>query len=193
MDLERIQSMVPVATVYTDGSCNEYRAGGWAAIILVDKRQRRRKRESTDEIVLTGNELNTTNNRMELTAVINAIEKLPTTHKVIINTDSEYVILGASKADYWASKGWKTAQGEPVKNQDLWERFIKAANKHFIKTNWVKGHAGNELNERCDELAKNARDELKDQYTQTKPDYRSYFDFYHNKKSKYRAPKHVVF
>lgn len=191
MDFERIQSMVPVATVYTDGSCNEYRMGGWAAIILIDKRQRRRKRSTTDEIVLTGNEADTTNNRMELTAVISALENLKTTHRVIINTDSEYVILGASKVDYWSSCRWKTNQGEPVKNQDLWERFIVASSKHFVRTNWVKGHAGCALNERCDALAKKARDELEPKYEYAIPKYKKYFNY--SKKSKYKAPTHVVF
>ncbi len=102
----------------------------------------------------------TTNNRMELMAVIVALEALNRPCEVEVHSDSQYVVNAFNKhwIDGWKKRGWKTANKQPVKNRDLWERLLAAKSKHKVEFIWVKGHAGHELNERCDELATTAAD-----------------------------------
>jgi ribonuclease HI len=145
-------------TIYTDGSCRPHNPGpgGWAFIIL-------------DEQNITteryGGELDTTNNRMELYAVIAALESVIQTATIFdtftVITDSQYVQQGISKwIKQWKHNGWKTGTKEPVKNQDLWQRLDKAAGQLNMAWQWVKGHAGNTYNERCDLLARTAINSL---------------------------------
>lgn len=103
---------------------------------------------------LSGGEAQTTNNRMELMAAIQALESLRQPCEVNVFTDSTYVMQGISQwIDGWKRKGWKTAAGKPVKNQDLWQRLDQARKRHSVRWHWVKGHAGHEGNERADQLA----------------------------------------
>jgi homoserine kinase type II len=133
-------------TVYTDGACaGNPGPGGWGVILISG-------RERTE---LSGGERATTNNRMELTAAISALEVLEQPSRVEIHTDSEYVQKGISSWIHgWKRKGWKTAAGLPVKNADLWKRLDAAQQRHQVKWLWVRGHAGHEENERADELAR---------------------------------------
>ena len=129
-------------TIYTDGSClgNPGR-GGWAAV-FADKE-------------ISGGEKNTTNNRMELTAVIQALKATEPKSKIELFTDSNYVKDGiTSWIKNWKKNGWKTSNKKPVLNKDLWQQLDKLVEKRKVKFNWIKGHSGNELNERCDILAK---------------------------------------
>ena len=132
----------------TDGSCiGNPGKGGWACIL----RYGEHKRE------LFGSEPHTTNNRMELTAAIEGLSRLRETCAVEIVTDSEYVKNGMTKwIESWKRKGWKTAEKKPVVNQDLWVRLDQLVNSHTIRWTWTKGHASNEDNNRCDELANRA-------------------------------------
>ncbi len=133
--------------IWTDGACSGNPGpGGWGAIL----------RSGTHEKELSGGEQHTTNNRMELMAAISALEALkkPGT-AVALHTDSEYMRNGVMKwMAGWRRNGWRTADKKPVKNQDLWERLDAALKQHQVEWHWVKGHAGNELNERADELAR---------------------------------------
>ncbi|MEN3365497.1 MAG: ribonuclease [Burkholderiales bacterium] len=131
--------------IFTDGACkgNPGR-GGWGALLVAG--------ESTKE--LFGGELNTTNNRMELRAVIEALGVLKRPCEVVVHTDSQYVQKGISEWIHgWKARGWKTAAKEPVKNVDLWQALDEAQARHTIQWRWVKGHAGHEGNERADALA----------------------------------------
>jgi ribonuclease HI len=104
---------------------------------------------------LSGGELQTTNNRMELMGAIAALEALKKPCQVELHTDSTYVMKGISEWIHnWKRRGWKTADGKPVKNDDLWRRLDEARARHDVKWRWVKGHAGHEFNERADELAR---------------------------------------
>jgi ribonuclease HI len=140
--------------VYTDGGCTGNPGpGGWAAIILDNP---------ADPLELSGGGDHTTNNRMELEAVINALEavrkKHGTSRKLEIHTDSQYVQKGISEwMPRWIVKGWKTADGKPVKNKDLWIRLGVLAAGLEITWTWVKGHAGDRWNERCDQLVASQR------------------------------------
>ena len=133
-------------TIYTDGAClDNPGAGGWAAIMIWGEVEK----------ILSGSEANSTNNRMELMAVIMTLESLKRPINVEINTDSKYVKNGITEwIKKWKQNDWKTANKKPVKNQDLWQRLDTATSKHKITWQWVKGHAGDPLNERCDEIAK---------------------------------------
>ena len=138
-------------TIYTDGACSGNPGpGGWGAILCYGPHQKE----------ISGGEKNTTNNRMELMAVIVALEALNRPCEVEVHSDSQYVVNAFNKhwIDGWKKRGWKTANKQPVKNRDLWERLLTAKSKHKIEFIWVKGHAGHELNERCDELATTAAD-----------------------------------
>ena len=139
-------------TVFTDGACQGNPGpGGWAAI--VDENGERRE--------LHGAEAKTTNNRMELMAVIRALESLLQPSQVRVVTDSQYVVLGMTRWIHsWRRKGWKTASGSPVKNQDLWQMLWDRAEKHRLTWEWVRGHDGHPENERVDALAKEAINEL---------------------------------
>ncbi|MFC7514366.1 ribonuclease HI [Herbaspirillum sp. GCM10030257] len=131
--------------IYTDGACKgNPGAGGWGALMVAG--------EHTKEMF--GGEKNTTNNRMELKAVIEALSALKRPCTVIVHTDSQYVQKGISEWIHgWKARGWKTAAKEPVKNVDLWQALDAARATHTIEWRWVKGHAGHEGNERADALA----------------------------------------
>lgn len=132
-------------TIHTDGACkgNPGR-GGWGAVL----------QSGAHEKELWGGELATTNNRMELTAAIMALEALKRSSEVDLYTDSKYVMQGITEwIGGWKARGWKTADKKPVKNEDLWRRLDQARQRHQVKWHWVKGHAGHELNERADALA----------------------------------------
>jgi len=131
--------------IYTDGACSGNPGpGGWGALLLY----------GIEEKEITGGEFETTNNRMELTAAIEALNLLNRRCNVNLHTDSTYVRDGITKwIENWKAKGWRTAAKKPVKNEDLWRLLDVAAAKHDIHWKWVKGHAGDPGNERADELA----------------------------------------
>ena len=141
-----------VVEIYTDGACRGNPGpGGWAALLSFGDREKE----------LAGAEVHTTNNRMELTAVIRALEALKRPVEARVFTDSEYVRRGISEwVIGWKARGWKTADRKPVKNQDLWEALDKLAANHKIEWRWVKGHSGVPGNERVDRLANEAIDAL---------------------------------
>ena len=132
--------------VHTDGACSGNPGpGGWAAIL----------RSGAEELELAGGEPLTTNNRMELMAAIAALEALKRPTRVRVYTDSQYLRLGITEwLRSWKARGWRTADKKPVKNQDLWERLDRARGPHQVEWSWLKGHAGDPLNERADELAR---------------------------------------
>ncbi|NEX61719.1 ribonuclease HI [Noviherbaspirillum galbum] len=131
--------------IYTDGACKGNPGlGGWGALLVAGQHRKE----------LFGGEANTTNNRMELRAVIEALGVLKRPCEVIIHTDSQYVQKGISEWIHgWKARGWKTASKEPVKNVDLWQALDAAQAKHQVEWRWVKGHAGHAGNERADALA----------------------------------------
>ena len=131
--------------IYTDGACKGNPGpGGWGALLLHADREKE----------LFGGENPTTNNRMELMAVIEALGSLKRRCHVIVHTDSQYVRLGITEwLPVWMQRGWKTAAKKAVKNADLWQRLFDVAAKHDIEWRWVRGHSGNVGNERADELA----------------------------------------
>ena len=131
--------------IYTDGACKGNPGpGGWGAML----------RTGEHEKELCGGEANTTNNRMELKAVIKALTSLTRPCIVVVHTDSQYVQKGISEWIHgWKARGWKTAARAPVKNVDLWQALDAAQARHTIEWRWVKGHAGHEGNERADVLA----------------------------------------
>ena len=143
----------PQVTIYTDGGAkpNPGGPGGWAALLIHRDRQRE----------LSGAEPATTNNRMELTAAIMALEALSQPCDVTLYTDSQYLKNGITEwLPRWISRGWKTAARRPVKNQDLWRRLHEACQRHEIRWRWVRGHAGDAANRRVDRLATAARKSL---------------------------------
>jgi ribonuclease HI len=131
--------------IYTDGACKGNPGpGGWGAILEVDGKERE----------MFGGEAATTNNRMELTAVIEALAALKRPCRVRLHTDSQYVQKGITEWIHgWKARGWRTAAKEPVKNVDLWKKLDEVVRAHHIHWVWVKGHAGHEGNERADALA----------------------------------------
>ena len=134
--------------IFTDGACKGNPGkGGWGVLL----------RAGTAEKELSGSEAQTTNNRMEMTAVLRALQALREPCRVRLHTDSRYVIDGMTKWMFgWIKKGWKTADNKPVKNEDLWRALVDAARPHQIEWIWVKGHAGHPENERVDHLASQA-------------------------------------
>lgn len=138
--------------IFTDGAClGNPGPGGWAALL----------RRGETERELSGGELETTNNRMELTAAIMALEALKKPCAVSLYSDSRYVIDGATGwLRSWKARGWKTADRKPVKNVDLWQRFEEAVAPHKVSWHWVRGHDGHIENERVDVLARNAAVEI---------------------------------
>ena len=134
--------------IATDGACKGNPGpGGWGALI----------RSGTHEKELSGGEPLTTNNRMELTAAIEALKALSRPCAVTLSTDSRYVMDGLTKWVHgWQRNGWRTADKKPVKNAELWQALLAAAKPHAIDWKWVKGHAGHPDNERCDRLASDA-------------------------------------
>jgi len=139
--------------VFTDGACSGNPGpGGWGVVL----------RWGGQEKELFGGEHDTTNNRMELTAVISALRALKRSVRVVVHTDSTYVQQGISKWIHgWKKNGWKTKDKQPVKNEDLWRALEEAASQHDVEWRWVKGHAGHAENERADALARKGIDELK--------------------------------
>ena len=138
--------------IYADGACRGNPGpGGWGVIL----RSRGTERE------LFGGESATTNNRMELTAVIRALEALKRRCRVAVYTDSQYVQKGISEWIHsWKRRGWRTADKKPVKNEDLWRRLDELAREHSIEWHWVRGHSGHAENERADALANRGIDEM---------------------------------
>ena len=134
-------------TIYTDGACSGNPGiGGWGVIIL---------EENKNEICLNGGNNNTTNNRMELTAAIEALKNFQNRENITLITDSKYVKDGIqSWIQNWKKNGWKTASKKPVKNKELWKELDELITKHNIIWKWVKGHAGNKHNEKADFLAR---------------------------------------
>ena len=144
--------MKDIVEIYTDGACRGNPGpGGWAALLLFGEHERE----------LSGAEVQTTNNRMELTAVIRALEALKRPVQGRIYTDSQYVRKGILEwVANWKKRGWKTADKKPVKNQDLWQALDALASTHELEWHWVKGHSGNVGNERVDALANRAIDAM---------------------------------
>ncbi|MDB5650379.1 MAG: Ribonuclease [Hyphomicrobiales bacterium] len=132
--------------IWTDGACSGNPGpGGWGAILTFDGKERD----------LFGGEALTTNNRMELMAAISALEALTRPCDIDVHTDSQYVRGGVTGwMANWKKRGWKTADNKPVKNIELWQRLDEAESRHNVEWHWVKGHAGDEMNERADELAR---------------------------------------
>ena len=132
--------------IFTDGACSgNPGAGGFATIL----------RYNGVEKVISGGEAQTTNNKMELMAVISALEALKTRCDVTIYTDSKYVVDGITLgwAESWRAKGWKKKDGKPAKNPDLWDKLLNLISAHKVQFVWIKGHAGHPENERCDSIA----------------------------------------
>lgn len=140
-------------TIYTDGACSGNPGpGGWGCILIYNENKKE----------LSGGEKNTTNNIMEITAVIEALKALKFPCEVDLYSDSAYVVncFNEGWIYNWLKKGWKTSGGEPVKNKELWEELYSLTKIHKVTFHKVKGHADNEYNNRCDELARNAISKL---------------------------------
>lgn len=144
--------MTEVVTLYTDGACRGNPGpGGWGVLM----------RYAGHEKALHGGEAQTTNNRMELMAAIVGLESLKRRCHIDLYTDSQYVRKGITEWIHgWKRNGWKTASKQPVKNKDLWQRLDEQIGKHQVDWHWVKGHAGNEGNERADALANQGVDDI---------------------------------
>jgi ribonuclease HI len=144
--------MAQTVEIYTDGACRGNPGpGGWAALLIAGGHERE----------ISGAETLTTNNRMELTAVIRALEALKRPVQGQLFTDSQYVRQGVLEwLPQWKARGWKTAAKQPVKNQDLWQALDELVKVHQLEWHWVKGHSGNVGNERVDELANRAIDAM---------------------------------
>lgn len=140
--------MTDIVEIWTDGACSGNPGpGGWGAIL----------KKGDIEKELSGAEADTTNNRMELMAAIEALNALSKPCKVRLHTDSTYVKNGLTQwIAGWKRKNWRTSDNKPVKNVDLWQRLEEAAARHAIDWRWVKGHAGDPMNERADALARGA-------------------------------------
>jgi ribonuclease HI len=138
--------MTPNVVIYTDGACRGNPGpGGWGAVLIFGDRERD----------ICGGELATTNNRMELTAAIEALNALNRPCKVELHTDSQYVRRGISEwLSIWKGRGWRTMTKGAVKNEDLWRRLDEARLRHEVDWRWVKGHSGHTLNDRADALAR---------------------------------------
>lgn len=143
--------MAEEVTLHTDGACRGNPGpGGWAAVLAYRDREKE----------LYGYEPDTTNNRMELMAVISGLEALRRSCDVRVITDSQYVMKGVTEwMDAWKRRGWRTADRKPVRNVDLWQRLDEALARHRVEWHWVRGHAGHDGNERADVLANRAIDE----------------------------------
>lgn len=142
----------PPLEIYTDGAClgNPGR-GGWGAILIWQDQEKE----------LSGGEVNTTNNRMELMAAIKALEAVKRPVPIRLVSDSTYLRDGITKwINGWRKNGWKTANKTPVANQDLWQRLDELNQSHDISWEWVKGHSGHPMNERCDDMARQEAERL---------------------------------
>ncbi len=142
-----------IVEIYTDGACRGNPGpGGWGLVL----------RYEGHEKTLYGGEAHTTNNRMELMAAIQGLEALKRPCRVRVTTDSQYVKSGLTEwLPGWQRRGWLTADKQPVKNRDLWQRLAEAAARHEVQWRWVKGHAGHPENERADALARRGIDDLR--------------------------------
>ena len=146
--------MLKPVTIYTDGACDPNPGiGGWAAILIFNGKKKE----------ITGGAMESTNNRMEMTAVIEGLRQLKEPCAVTLITDSEYVKNAFTQGWLvnWQKRGWKTADKKPVKNQDLWQVMLELTKPHTITWKWVRGHDVDEMNNRCDELAVEARLKIK--------------------------------
>ena len=134
--------------IYTDGACSGNPGpGGWGSVLMYNGHRRE----------LSGGERQTTNNRMELMAVIRALEALKRPCEIVLHTDSTYVMKGMTEwLDNWKRRNWRTADRKPVKNVELWQRLEQAIHRHDVQWRWVRGHSGVPGNERADELARRA-------------------------------------
>jgi ribonuclease HI len=139
--------------IFTDGAClGNPGPGGWAALL----------RFNSTEKEISGGEANTTNNRMELLAVIEGLRSLSRPCRVAVTTDSQYVQKGITEwIERWKARGWRTADKKPVKNVDLWQALDDARVNHDVSWHWVRGHAGHEENERVDTLARNEAERIR--------------------------------
>jgi ribonuclease HI len=151
--IDQLPQNLPHVVIHTDGgSSPNPGAGGWAAILTFGDHEKE----------LKGGEPNTTNNRMELTAAISALETLKRPCRVDLHTDSQYVRDGITRYIVkWKQNGWRTANKEPVKNVDLWQRLDAALGSHQIRWHWVRGHSGHDMNERADALVGEAIAEMR--------------------------------
>lgn len=143
---ERENAIMKHVEIFTDGACSGNPGpGGWGAVLRFGAAQKE----------LSGGEPETTNNRMELTAVIRALQALKEPCTVTLTTDSRYVCDAVMKgwARGWQRRGWRKADGKPALNRDLWETLLPLLERHHVQFVWVKGHAGHPENERCDQLA----------------------------------------
>lgn len=142
-----------VVDIFTDGACSGNPGpGGWGAILRVGSQEKE----------LFGGEPGTTNNRMEMTAVIQALSALKRPVHARVHTDSQYVQKGISEWIHgWKKRGWKTADRQPVKNEDLWRELDRLASQHRLEWLWVRGHAGHEENERADALARRGVEQVR--------------------------------
>ena len=137
--------------IFSDGACSGNPGpGGWGAILRCDGNEKE----------ISGGEAHTTNNRMELTGVIEALSALKYPCKVRVTTDSKYVVDGITKgwAKGWKKRGWKKSDGKPALNPELWDKLLGLLETHDVEFAWIKGHAGHEENERCDRMAVAQRD-----------------------------------
>ena len=144
---ETIDDKYDEIILYSDGACSGNPGpGGWG--VVLKEMGARRTRE------FSGGEKQTTNNRMELMAVIRGLEAIKNRSKVAVVTDSQYLVKGMTEwIDNWIAKRWRTANKKPVKNVDLWQRLLELAGKHQVSWQWIEGHTGHPENERCDKLA----------------------------------------
>ena len=133
--------------IYTDGACSGNPGkGGWGAILMFKEHEKK----------ISGGLKETTNNQMEIRAVIEALKTIKKPKEIIINTDSKYVMDGITKwINGWKKNGWRTADRKPVKNSELWQELDQEVSKHNIEWRWVKGHSGDKYNDIADELARN--------------------------------------
>ena len=144
--------MTAAVEIYTDGACRGNPGpGGWGVLLMAGKHRK----------TLYGGEAETTNNRMELTAAIEALNAVRGSQRIVLHTDSTYVMKGIREwMPGWKRRGWKTAAKKPVKNRDLWQALDEARNRHDVTWRWVKGHSGDPGNEEADRLANLGIDEL---------------------------------
>lgn len=144
--------MTAAVEIYTDGACRGNPGpGGWGVLLMAGKHRK----------TLHGGEAETTNNRMELTAAIEALNAVRGSQRIVLHTDSTYVMKGIREwMPGWKRRGWKTAAKKPVKNRDLWQALDEAQNRHDVTWRWVKGHSGDPGNEEADRLANLGIDEL---------------------------------
>lgn len=147
-----VESSLPAVTIYTDGGCRGNPGpGGWGALMVYGRHRK----------PLKGGEPNTTNNRMELMAAIQALRALDRPCRVALWTDSQYLRKGITEWIHgWQKRGWKTASKQPVKNAELWRELLAETQRHRIEWHWVKGHSGHEGNEAADRLVNEAIDEV---------------------------------